>query len=212
MLGSLFGEDIALVDTGSSLLASHVDPIVGAAEGLGRLAIHVACNDLAASGVSPRWAQILVLTPVGGEDSLKKVMEEAVAAAKEISVTIIGGHSGYTAALSRPLAAVTAMGVAQDRVIPTGGAKEGDVICITRGVGLEGTAILAWDYREKCRSLGLSDSGHLRGQGPCGRAVGGQRGSETRLPRCDRHARSHQGRGCWRPWRRWPMELISPLG
>nr|WP_321501550.1 AIR synthase-related protein [uncultured Dethiosulfovibrio sp.] len=158
MLGSLFGEDIALVDTGSSLLASHVDPIVGAAEGLGRLAIHVACNDLAASGVRPRWAQILVLTPVGGEDSLKKVMEEAVAAAKEISVTIIGGHSGYTAALSRPLAAVTAMGVAQDRVIPTGGAKEGDVICITRGVGLEGTAILAWDYREKCRSLGLSDS------------------------------------------------------
>ncbi|MCF4152277.1 AIR synthase-related protein [Dethiosulfovibrio sp. F2B] len=159
LLGSLFGEDIALVDTGSGLVASHVDPIVGASEGLGRLAVHVACNDIAAGGIRPRWAQLLVLVPdEGDEDILKDIMEDAVKAAQEISVTIVGGHSGYTSALSRPLAAVTAFGSAEPgRMVSTGGASEGDVVCVTRGVGLEGTAILAWDYPEECRSKGLSE-------------------------------------------------------
>ncbi len=158
LLGSLFGEDIALVDTGSGFLASHVDPIVGAAEGLGRLAVHVACNDLAASGVPPRWLQILVLVPSAEDtEQLRSIMEEAVEAAGQAGAVIVGGHSGYSSGLSRPLAAVTAFGKARkETLVCTSGARKGDVICLTRGMGLEGTAILAWDYPEECRRRGLS--------------------------------------------------------
>ncbi len=157
LMGSLFGEDIALVDTGAGLLASHVDPIVGAAEGLGRLAVHVACNDLAASGVAPRWLQLLVLVPCAEDtESLRRIMEEAVEAAEEAGAVIVGGHSGYSSGLSRPLAAVTAFGSAQKETpVRTGGARKGDVVCLTRGMGLEGTAILAWDYSEECFRRGL---------------------------------------------------------
>ncbi len=166
LLGSRFGEDIALVDAGGALVASHVDPIVGAAKGIGRLAVHVACNDLASSAVRPRWLQLLVLLP-GKERTgdLKTVMDEAVEAAAEVGAVIVGGHSGYTSALSRPLVAVTAMGVAEGRVVSTGGAQEGDRICLTRGAGLEGTAILATDYEKEAIRLGLTPDEIAQGRG-----------------------------------------------
>ncbi len=159
VMGSVFGEDIALVRGGGGrLMASHVDPIVGAAAGLGKLAVHVACNDLAAGGVRPRWIQLLVLVPGRDDgDSLKRIMEEAVSAAGEIGAVIVGGHSGYTSALSRPLAAVTAFGDADlGSVVSSFGARAGDRICVTRGIGLEGTSILAWDYGDLCLKRGLS--------------------------------------------------------
>jgi len=51
ILGSAFGEDVAVTRVGDDLLLSHVDPIVGAVNGIGWLAVHVACNDIAASGI-----------------------------------------------------------------------------------------------------------------------------------------------------------------
>ena len=60
ILGSAFGEDVALTRVGGDILASHIDPIVGAIENLGWLAVHVACNDIAASGIAPRWILVLV--------------------------------------------------------------------------------------------------------------------------------------------------------
>ncbi|WP_423233048.1 AIR synthase-related protein [Aminirod propionatiphilus] len=156
LLGSRFGEDIALVDAGGTLVASHVDPIVGAAEGIGRLAVHVACNDLAASAVRPRWLQILVLLPDEKDaERLRSIMDEAVQAAGEAGAVIIGGHSGYTSALNRPLVAVTALGCAEGEIVSTGGARIGDSICLTRGAGLEGTAILATDYEKEALRRGL---------------------------------------------------------
>ena len=63
ILGAAFGEDVSLTRVGSDILASHVDPIVGAIENIGWLAVHVASNDVAASGICPRWLLILVLVP-----------------------------------------------------------------------------------------------------------------------------------------------------
>jgi hypothetical protein len=63
LLGAAFGEDVALTKVGGDILASHVDPIVGAVGNIGWLAVHMACNDIAASGIPPRWIQLLVLLP-----------------------------------------------------------------------------------------------------------------------------------------------------
>jgi hydrogenase expression/formation protein HypE len=48
ILGAVFGEDVALTRVGGDVLVSHVDPIVGAIGNIGWLAVHVACNDIAA--------------------------------------------------------------------------------------------------------------------------------------------------------------------
>jgi len=145
LLGAAFGEDVALTKVGDDILVSHVDPIVGAIGDIGSLAVHVACNDIATAGVPPRWALLLVLVPrPEDQDLLEGIMRDAGSAAKDIGVSIIGGHTGYSSGLSRPLVAVTAMGTASGRrLIRTKGARVGDHILVTKGVGLEGTGILA---------------------------------------------------------------------
>ena len=158
VLGAAFGEDVALTRIGDDLLASHVDPIVGAIGNIGWLAVHVACNDIATSGVKPRWIHMLVLVPhMEDIELLESIMRDARRAADEIGVSIIGGHTGYSAGISRPLVSVTALGAADGKKpVRTGGAKVGDQVLITKGVALEGTAILAADFAdvawEKCLS------------------------------------------------------------
>jgi hydrogenase expression/formation protein HypE len=159
ILGAAFGEDVALTRVGGDILVSHVDPIVGAIGDIGWLAVHVACNDVAASGVKPRWIQLLVLVPrIQDEELLERIMRDASRAATEVGAAIIGGHSGYSAGLARPLVAVTALGTASSREpVLTGGAKVGDQVLVTKGIALEGTAILAQDFADVARGLGLSE-------------------------------------------------------
>lgn len=160
ILGAAFGEDVALTRVGGDILVSHVDPIVGAVGEIGWLAVHVACNDIAASGIRPRWIQLLVLVPRPEDTALlEQIMRDASRAAQEIEVSIIGGHTGYSAGLSRPLVAVTALGTAsgQEPVL-TSGARIGDQILVTKGIALEGTAILAQDFADVAQELGLSEA------------------------------------------------------
>lgn len=159
IMGSTFGEDVALTEVGGDILLSHVDPIVGAISGIGWLAMHVACNDIACSGIRPRWAQILLLVPSKEDHQLvKEIMSDAAKAAEEIGVTIVGGHTGYSSGISRPVVAVTAMAPAMNRrIVKTGGAEPGDDVIITGGAGIEGTSILATDFREEGKFLGLTD-------------------------------------------------------
>jgi hydrogenase expression/formation protein HypE len=156
--GAEFGEDVALTKLGGDILASHIDPIVGAMEGIGSLAVHVACNDVAASGVQPRWILLLVMLPGSEEpEQLKAIMQDAQKAADDVGASIIGGHTGYSSGISRPLVAVTAMGnVGGRRVLGSAGANVGDHLLVIKGVGLEGTAILASDFADVALDLGLS--------------------------------------------------------
>ena len=159
LLGAAFGEDVALTRVGGDILASHVDPIVGAVAGIGWLAVHVACNDVATAGVPPRWILLLVLVPgLHDEDLLAEIMRDARRAAEEIGVTIIGGHTGYSANLDRPLVAVTALGTVSGRhPVRSGGARVGDHVLVTKGLAVEGTAILAEDFADVAERLGLTE-------------------------------------------------------
>ncbi|MBN1552523.1 AIR synthase family protein [bacterium] len=166
ILGSAFGEDVALTRIGGDILASHVDPIVGAIEYLGWLAVHVACNDIAASGIPPRWILVLVLVPnQQDEELLKQIMKDISRATKEINVSIIGGHTGYSSGISRPLVAVTALGTASGRnPVKTGGASVGDFVLVTRGIALEGTSILAQDFADIAREKGINEQELAQGK------------------------------------------------
>jgi thiamin-phosphate kinase len=159
ILGATFGEDVALTRVGGDILVSHMDPIVGAIDNIGWLAVHVACNDIATTGIPPRWILPLVLVP-NAEDEvlLERIMRDAARAAREIGVSIIGGHTGYSANLARPLVAVTALGTAEGREpLRTRGARVGDQVLVTKGIAIEGTAILAQDFADVAHELGLSE-------------------------------------------------------
>ncbi len=159
LLGSAFGEDVALSRVGGDILVSHVDPIVGAIGNIGWLAVHVSCNDIATSGVKPRWLLLLVLVPsVDDVDLVGRIMQDASCAAEELGASIIGGHTGYSSGISRPLVAVTALATLGGRQpVLSRGAHPGDQILVTKGIALEGTAILAQDFADVATSLGLKD-------------------------------------------------------
>ncbi|MFB6198769.1 MAG: AIR synthase-related protein, partial [Halobacteriaceae archaeon] len=70
---------------------------------------------------------------------------------------IVGGHSEYNPDLQRPLLSLTSIGIAE-RFIPTHGASPGDRVLLTTGVGIEGTAIIASDFRATALERGVNET------------------------------------------------------
>lgn len=155
LVGALLGEDSAIIDMKDYLLAISVDPITGAGSNIGRLAVHVSCNDVVANGAEPFAIQVLLLMSVDStNEDVKELMNEISKTAEEIGVQIIGGHTEFTDKVVSPVVAITALGkVLPDKLATSSEAKVGDKIIITKGAGIEGTAILAKDYRNYLEDL-----------------------------------------------------------
>ncbi len=143
--GPADGEDAAAISFGDETLVVSSDPISLAASHVGRLGVYIACNDVAVSGVDPRWLTAVVMLP--DKASLEPVIDDIDRAATELGVAVVGGHTEYVDALERPLVCLTAFGTGE--FLPTGGANPGDKLILTKGAAIEGTAILAADFGEE---------------------------------------------------------------
>ncbi|MHC1586511.1 MAG: AIR synthase family protein [Candidatus Hecatellaceae archaeon] len=150
VLGPAVGEDAAIVKAGRSLLALSCDPISGATRRIGWVSIHVSCNDVATRGVKPLWVSLVILLPENSEDRLlREICRQAGEAASQLGVAIVGGHSEVSPGIDHPLVVGFAAGLARaGKYVSTGGAKPGAKIILTKSVGLEGTAILASDFKQ----------------------------------------------------------------
>jgi hydrogenase expression/formation protein HypE len=155
LLGPALGEDAAIVRARGKLLVLTTDPITGAQENAGWLSVHVNANDVATRGAKPVWFLCCLLLPEQSRaDTLERIMSQVDEAAREISVTVAGGHSEITPGLHRPIIVGSMIGeVASGRYVSTAGAKPGDKVILTKTVGLEGTAVLAHDLHEKLARL-----------------------------------------------------------
>lgn len=147
------GEDCAVIDFGEYVCIVTTDPITGATGHLGRLAVHVACNDLAATGAEPVALLLTLLLREGTmEEELADIMREAGETARDVGVEIAGGHTEVTPGIDRHLAIMTALGRARKgEYVTTSGAVPGDALILTKGAGIEGTAILASDFADHLR-------------------------------------------------------------
>lgn len=148
------GEDCAVVDFGEYVLTMSTDPITGAASEVGKLAVHINCNDIASNGVKPLGLMLTILVPEGTtEAEIEKIMKEASQEAASLNVEIIGGHTEITNAVNKIVISATAIGrQLKEYVVKTSGAKSGDKIIMTKTAGLEGTGIIAYDLEEKLYS------------------------------------------------------------
>ncbi|GAA0726179.1 AIR synthase family protein [Halorubrum trapanicum] len=154
--GPAYGEDAAAIDlTGAGeTLVVAADPLSLAAESVGTLAVHVACNDVAASGADPRWLTHTLFLPDDDPARLRTVADQVDATARDLGVAVVGGHTEVLDALDRPLCSMTALGTT-DRFVSSGGTEPGDRLLLTKGAAIEATAILATDFREECREAGV---------------------------------------------------------
>lgn len=154
------GEDCAVMDFGEYDCIMSTDPISSAVSDIGKLAIHITCNDIASNGVQPLGIMLACMLPEGTTDKdIEHIMAQAAETAAALEVEIVGGHTEITPAVKQPVIVSTAIGRCPAEGSQTGGSmKPGDYIMMTKSVGLEGTGIIACDYEERLREAGFEDS------------------------------------------------------
>ncbi len=149
------GEDCSAVEFGEYACVLSSDPITGTAMEIGRLAVHISCNDIASCGVEPLGLLVTILCPPGStEQELEQIMNQLSAAAAAIHVDILGGHTEITSAVTRFVISCTAVGrCLKDKLITTSGAQKGDSLVLTKHAGLEGTSIIAHEREQELRKV-----------------------------------------------------------
>ena len=145
------GLDCSAIDFGEYACILSCDPITGTAKEIGRLAVHINCNDIASCGVAPLGLLAVILCPSGSsEEELETIMDQLTEAARSVNVDILGGHTEITGAVNRFVITCTAVGKClKDRIISAAGAKPGDSLVITKHAGLEGASIIAHEKEEE---------------------------------------------------------------
>ena len=126
------GEDCAEIDFGEYVCVMSTDPITASVSDIGRLSIHISCNDIASNGVQPVGIMLAVMLPAG-------TTEEDIAPA-----------------VNKPVIVSTAIGRQPKNKIKQE-IKTGDKIFITKFCGIEGTGIIACDCRDEVKSILTSE-------------------------------------------------------
>ncbi|HEV8472027.1 MAG TPA: AIR synthase family protein [Methylomirabilota bacterium] len=158
VVGPRVGEDAAVIDMGGRYLIATADPITFATDDIGWYALQVNANDIAVRGARPRWFLATLLLPEGAttEETVTALFDQLAAACDELDVALVGGHTEITHGVQRPIVAGTMLGeVAKDKLVTTGGARVGDAVVMTKGVPLEGAAIIAREREADLRARGV---------------------------------------------------------
>jgi hydrogenase maturation factor len=144
------GEDCSAVDFGENLCVVSTDPITGAVNDIGKLSIHISCNDIASCGVAPVGIMLALLAPsYATECDLENIMSDVCETASALGVDIIGGHTEVTNAVNRFVITSTAIGRSdKGKLVTTSGASPDEDIIMTKTAGIEGTAIISKDNEE----------------------------------------------------------------
>ncbi|ALB48284.1 hydrogenase [Clostridium beijerinckii] len=149
------GEDCSIIDFGEYEGIFSTDPITGASENVGKLAVHINCNDIASAGGEPIGILVTILAPTSSTlQEINEIMKEINEEAAKINVEIIGGHTEVTSAVNKMVISVTVIGKnLKGKSVKTAGAQLGDDIIVTKTLGLEGTYILINDHKARIEKI-----------------------------------------------------------
>ena len=168
VVGPRVGEDAAVIDMGDRYLVATTDPITFATDEIGWYALHVNANDIAVRGARPRWFLATLLLPGGATSDavVDALFAQLHAACDELEVTLVGGHTEITHGLDRPIVVGTMLGeVEKAKLVTTGGARVGDAVVLTKGVPLEGAAIIAREKETELLERGVRPAVIKRAKG-----------------------------------------------
>ena len=149
------GEDCSVINFGEYECIVSTDPITGADRNIGKLAVHINCNDISSCGVEPVGILVTILVPPTATlMDIKNIMKEIDEETKKMNVEILGGHTEVTEAVNRIVVSCTAIGKGRAKAaVATSGAKLGDHIIVTKSLCLEGTSIVVNDYLHKVEDV-----------------------------------------------------------
>ena len=151
IVGPKVGEDAAVIDIGDKYLISTTDPITFTSYRIGWYMVNVNANDIATMGGTPKWLLASIFLPENKTDSslVKEIFHDIEKAADELGIVLCGGHTEITKGLDRPIVSGHMLGeVDKDKLVTNSHARVGDEIILTKGIAIEGMALLARE-REK---------------------------------------------------------------
>ncbi|HVO95852.1 MAG TPA: AIR synthase family protein, partial [Terriglobales bacterium] len=150
IVGPGIGEDAAVIDIGGSrCLIAKTDPITFAVDQIGWYAVHINANDIATKGARPLWFLATLLLPEDAttEKLAEKIFRDIVEACASLGVSLVGGHTEITTGLTRPIVVGQMLGETyKNQLVRADGAKKGDLIILTKGIAIEGTAVIAREH------------------------------------------------------------------
>ncbi len=157
VIGPGIGRDVAVMRSGKKLLVAKTDPVTLAADLIGWYAVNVNANDIATMGVRPRWFLATVLLPEKCTDRMAEaIFDQIHDACRSLGISLVGGHAEISYGLVRPIVVGCMLAEEADvPVITSAGAKVGDDIVLTKGIAIEGTALLAREAGAKLRDAGV---------------------------------------------------------
>jgi len=156
LVGPSYGEDSCAIDLGNCFLVASSDPIIFAEERIGNLGVSIACNDVAASGAMPMWILPIYYIPEDGRGILDEITKQVDYEARRIGVSVVGGHTEIVPGIKRPLISMTCLGTTK-KFVRSSGAREGNMVILTKSAAIEGTGIIATDFKEKLMEKGITE-------------------------------------------------------
>ncbi|PZX57947.1 AIR synthase family protein [Algoriphagus chordae] len=154
--GPAFGVDVSITSLpGGLAMAATSDPLslipsLGLQESAW-LSVHLMANDMATTGFAPQYAQfVLNLPETLSNADFSTYWAHIDRYCKEIGIAITGGHTGFVKGQNSTFAGGgTLITIAKEsEMICSTGAKEGDVILVTKTCALTATAILGMSFPE----------------------------------------------------------------
>lgn len=154
-LGPAIGEDACAIRVPAGVLVAASDPVTLTSEGVGAWAVTINANDVAVTGVRPRWFLASVLLPPGTRvEEVRALFRAMRAECARVGATLVGGHTEVTSAVRQCVVVGQMLGHAADgRYVRTGGAAPGDVIVQVGPVPIEGAAVLATEAAARLASV-----------------------------------------------------------
>jgi len=147
------GRDAAALAFGDQVVVAKSDPITFATDRIGWYAVNINANDITCLGATPRFFLATLLLPEGKatDELVDAIFRDIAASCEALDVTLCGGHTEVTYGLARPIVVGHMIGeVAPDRLVANERSRVGDDVLLTKGIAIEGTALIA---REKAAEL-----------------------------------------------------------
>ena len=154
LVGAGIGLDAAVIRIGGRALVAKTDPITFVADEIGTYALLINANDLAAIGATPKWFLATVLLPARSAtaSSVNSLFAQLHTICCRLRVSLCGGHSEITEAVTRPVVVGCLLGeCAPNKIMTAAGARVGDAVLLTKGLAIEAVSILARERADEIR-------------------------------------------------------------
>jgi hydrogenase expression/formation protein HypE len=155
LLPPTIGEDAGAIAIGGGTLVAATDPITLTGQAIGGQAVVINANDVAVMGVRPRWFLAVVLLPPGTvAAAIEALFADMHAALARLGVTLVGGHTEITPAVTQPIVIGQMLGFRDDgRFVRTAGMRAGDIVLQIGEAPIEGAAVLANEVPQRLRTV-----------------------------------------------------------